>query len=562
MAKEKNKKSTAKASKTDAKQDNKPKDELTIKQTEGGDPYVEVDGRSMILTKDDLEILKEIHKRRRDLAPTKQEIAYLHVKYTSDDLMKALKYDRQGNPSWIINTLGMSAMTLLAIRKEYVLNGFTVLMNNQLDAFIVPDKVKNDPMTYTFDNLQKYQDDKFWSRIMSSIEARWYTNTRSLSLNMIRQNARNNLYDIFSFSPIDLAVKYALVAYFADNDEKWKPETLSNFYLAMSKGIPLTDYEPYRLKVLDYMLNAIVVMNVRKQDDKHTARVKRGLQAVPILYGPQGLGKSTLASTLGLGWSDTIDKIEENSQENIFKRSGNATLDFAELDGMKKADVDRIKDAITRFKMTYNPKFENGNKTLYSTALLIGTTNNISILKDSTGNRRFWPIHVQGYDWDKLSLEFVIRCLEQAYLNDQEKIENDDVDDLINLKEDAKDKDYKDENYSQFDLDLIAVKAFFKDVTERPATKGYLAIYYGSSSDNTKMYFASKTKIETAFAMWQTKELGKDRQDRIFDKRVYTAKVTDFIRDHMPSTRTTIRVGDQTKNVLALNRIDFMAAVY
>lgn len=545
-----------------AGQGNTSSDELTILHTDDGDPYVEIDGHQKVLTKSDFRELEAIQQRRVDMAPTKDEKQYLQAMYPNFDLMRALQWDKQGIPHWTINSLGITAMTLLAIKRDYEDKGLVVYLNNQLDAYAIPIEANRDPMTYTYENLQKYHEKEFWSKIMASIEARWCTNTRSLNTNLLRQNARHNLFDKLSFNPIDHAVKNAIVAY-QGGDEKWKPEPIGNFILQMSKGIQISEYEPYRIKLLTYMLDAIIVMNMRKlKDPRSTAYIRRGLQAVPILYGAQGVGKSTLASILGLGWSDTIEKIEEKNQENIFKRSQNVTLDFAELAGMKKADVDKIKDAITQYKLTFNPKYENGLTTLYSTALLVGTTNNISILKDSTGNRRFWPIHMKDYDWNKLSMEFIIRCLEGAYLKDQDKIESDDVDDLINIKEDAEDKDFKSENYSQFDLDMLAVKAFFKDMIKKSyPDDSPLAIYYGKSSDNTKIYFARKTKIETAFAMWQTRELGRDRQVRIIDKRVYTNKVTDFLRDNIAYSQTTKRIGDDTYNVLALNLRDFMAAV-
>ncbi|MPM81851.1 hypothetical protein SDC9_128908 [bioreactor metagenome] len=128
--------------------------------------------------------------------------------------------------------------------------------------------------------------------------------------------------------------------------------------------------------------------------------------SILVLNGPQGIGKSTLFSILGKEWySDSLSITDMKDKTAAEKLQGYWILELGELAGMKKVDVETIKSFITRtddkFRQAYGTNVENHLRS----NIIVGTTNAESgFLRDITGNRRFWPVHVNGMSvykpWD------------------------------------------------------------------------------------------------------------------------------------------------------------------
>ena len=120
--------------------------------------------------------------------------------------------------------------------------------------------------------------------------------------------------------------------------------------------------------------------------------------SVPILNGPQGIGKSTLFSKLGMAWfSDSLTLTDMKDKAGSEKLQGYWILELGELAGMRKADIETVKSFISRNDDKYRASYGVNVESHPRQCIIVGTTNaEDGFLRDITGNRRFWPIRVTG----------------------------------------------------------------------------------------------------------------------------------------------------------------------
>lgn len=114
---------------------------------------------------------------------------------------------------------------------------------------------------------------------------------------------------------------------------------------------------------------------------------------VLTLIGPQGSYKSTFIRKLGKKWfSDTFITVQ--GKEAFEQVRGAWLIEMAELSGLKKAEVETIKQFISKCEDMYRPAFGRVIEVYKRQCIFFGTTNNKDFLRDPTGNRRFMPIDV------------------------------------------------------------------------------------------------------------------------------------------------------------------------
>lgn len=117
-----------------------------------------------------------------------------------------------------------------------------------------------------------------------------------------------------------------------------------------------------------------------------------------VLVGKQGVGKSTLFKRLGGRWfNDSLSMNDTKDKTAAEKLQGYWIMEIGELAGIKKAEVEAVKSFLSRQHDIYRPAF--GRRTIEHPrqCIIVGSTNNDSgFLRDSTGNRRFWPVTVEG----------------------------------------------------------------------------------------------------------------------------------------------------------------------
>ena len=114
---------------------------------------------------------------------------------------------------------------------------------------------------------------------------------------------------------------------------------------------------------------------------------------VLVLEGPQGCGKSTAVRILAEPWfSDTMITIGD--KDAILAMRLAWVMELGELSSMRKADIDQLKQFISQPTDRIRVPYGRLTETFERQSIFIGTTNSSEYLKDTTGNRRFWPVEV------------------------------------------------------------------------------------------------------------------------------------------------------------------------
>lgn len=112
-----------------------------------------------------------------------------------------------------------------------------------------------------------------------------------------------------------------------------------------------------------------------------------------ILTGKQGIGKSTLLSKLAGEWfTDNI--VDFNSKDTLLLLQNCIIVEVPELQGFNKADSNRLKQFLGQKTDKYRAPYEHREEEHPRHCVFFGTTNDDEFLRDSTGNRRYWPIEV------------------------------------------------------------------------------------------------------------------------------------------------------------------------
>jgi|HubBroStandDraft_6_1064221.scaffolds.fasta_scaffold259129_2 predicted P-loop ATPase len=124
------------------------------------------------------------------------------------------------------------------------------------------------------------------------------------------------------------------------------------------------------------------------------ARVFRpGCQAdyAIILTGRQGLLKSTALAILAGEeyFGDHMPDIHHKDSSQYLR--GKWLIELPELAALNKGDVESWKAFITRREEKYRPPYGRRDVVEPRQCVFAGTTNQEEFLRDTTGNRRFWP---------------------------------------------------------------------------------------------------------------------------------------------------------------------------
>lgn len=114
---------------------------------------------------------------------------------------------------------------------------------------------------------------------------------------------------------------------------------------------------------------------------------------VLTLMGGQGLGKSELCKRLGGEYyNPSIGKLKDDEDKK--KLQGSWICELEELEALKKSTTGEAKAFISTPIDYYRASYGKVVEPHPRQCIFIGTTNDAEFLKDSTGNRRFWPVVV------------------------------------------------------------------------------------------------------------------------------------------------------------------------
>lgn len=116
---------------------------------------------------------------------------------------------------------------------------------------------------------------------------------------------------------------------------------------------------------------------------------------VLVLVGEQALYKSTFVRKLGMDWfSDTFSTFQ--GKEAYEQLQGAWLIEMAELSGLKKAEVESVKQYISKCEDMFRPAYGRTVETYRRQCIFFGTTNSADFLNDPTGNRRFNPVDIHA----------------------------------------------------------------------------------------------------------------------------------------------------------------------
>ena len=122
-----------------------------------------------------------------------------------------------------------------------------------------------------------------------------------------------------------------------------------------------------------------------------------------VLEGPQGAGKSQLASKLAIRdewFCGSLDlKSDDKTKAELLARAW--IVECQEMDGMNKTTDKNLKRFLSTPIDTYRRAYARDASAHGRHCIILGTTNEPAYMRDLTGNRRFWPVFVQEIDLER-----------------------------------------------------------------------------------------------------------------------------------------------------------------
>lgn len=141
-----------------------------------------------------------------------------------------------------------------------------------------------------------------------------------------------------------------------------------------------------------------------------------------ILESAQGTNKSSALKILAVRdeWFADDLPLDGDTKKLIEQTGGKWIVEAGELKGMSRGDVAQLKACLSRqvdeARLSYDRKPTIASRQF----VIIGTTNETEgYLKDTTGNRRFWPVLISGFDLGKLAAQRDQLWAEAAHVETQ-----------------------------------------------------------------------------------------------------------------------------------------------
>lgn len=110
-----------------------------------------------------------------------------------------------------------------------------------------------------------------------------------------------------------------------------------------------------------------------------------------VLHGAQGIRKSTALLTIA-GEKNHAEFTELRTREFQQDIQGKLVVEFSEAAVFRKNDQETLKSIVTRQQDTYRPPYARASVDFLRRCVFAVTANNDEILKDDTGNRRWWVV--------------------------------------------------------------------------------------------------------------------------------------------------------------------------
>lgn len=132
-----------------------------------------------------------------------------------------------------------------------------------------------------------------------------------------------------------------------------------------------------------------------------------------ILVGPEGIGKSSWIEEMSKGFSVEFQSIESKDTVQILSETWIAMAEESEV--VSKSDFNRLKSFLTQTSDTYRVPYAVEPETRLRRWVVWGSTNDMELLRERDGNRRFLMVEcVRPRDFDLLTPEYVDQIWAEA----------------------------------------------------------------------------------------------------------------------------------------------------
>lgn len=132
-----------------------------------------------------------------------------------------------------------------------------------------------------------------------------------------------------------------------------------------------------------------------------------------ILVGPEGTGKSSWIKEMSKGFSVEFQNIESKDTVQILSETWIAMAEESEV--VAKSDFNRLKSFLTQTSDTYRVPYAVEPETRLRRWVVWGSTNDMELLRERDGNRRFLMVEcVRPRDFDLLTSEYVDQIWAEA----------------------------------------------------------------------------------------------------------------------------------------------------
>jgi putative DNA primase/helicase len=172
---------------------------------------------------------------------------------------------------------------------------------------------------------------------------------------------------------------------------------------------------------------------------KETMMRKWALSAVAALYhpgfscegvltltGPQGLGKTTMATQLipsGAKWYKDGVHLDLNNKDTVFKALGSWITELGEIDTtFKRSEISQLKAFLTEREDILRPPYARKANKYSRRTVFFGSVNSLEFLQDEE-NRRFWVLRVRSVQTVEFNVQQFWAQMREEYLALLGKIE-------------------------------------------------------------------------------------------------------------------------------------------
>lgn len=126
------------------------------------------------------------------------------------------------------------------------------------------------------------------------------------------------------------------------------------------------------------------------------------LDEMPVLISPrQGVGKSAVCRAVlprqfqDAGFSDSL-KLSDSNKQIAETLQGRIVVESSDMAGASRAELEHMKAALTRTDDSVRLSFRHDPEPLPRRCIIMGTANGDCLPNDSTGNRRFVVVEIEG----------------------------------------------------------------------------------------------------------------------------------------------------------------------